>query len=74
MLVKPRAQRFRLRLLRKVYDKLGVADRLELVLLCLNNRVLDGVVKAPMATVPSSGNGTAPSAPSPTLPGPAKLS
>src|SRR5512135_81293 len=27
--------------LRKVYDKLGVADRLELALYCLNNRVLD---------------------------------
>jgi DNA-binding NarL/FixJ family response regulator len=32
--------------LRKVYDKLGVADRLELALYCLNNRVsLDGAVK-----------------------------
>jgi DNA-binding NarL/FixJ family response regulator len=28
--------------LRKVYDKLGVADRLELALYCLNNRVVDG--------------------------------
>ena len=28
--------------LRKVYDKLGVADRLELALYCLNNRVLTG--------------------------------
>ncbi len=27
--------------LRKVYDKLGVADRLELALFCLNNRVLE---------------------------------
>jgi two-component system nitrate/nitrite response regulator NarL len=27
--------------LRKVYDKLGVADRLELALYCLNNRVTD---------------------------------
>ena len=27
--------------LRKVYDKLGVADRLELALFCLHNRVLD---------------------------------
>jgi len=60
--------------LRKVYDKLGVADRLELALFCLNNRILDGVVKAPMATAPSSGNGTAPSAPSPTLSSPSKLS
>ena len=32
--------------LRKVYDKLGVADRLELALFCLNNRVIDGEAKA----------------------------
>jgi len=32
--------------LRKVYDKLGVADRLELALYCLNNRVVDGAPKA----------------------------
>ncbi len=43
--------------LRKVYDKLGVADRLELALYCLHNRVLDGSTKAPAA--PSSGNGSA---------------
>jgi DNA-binding NarL/FixJ family response regulator len=62
--------------LRKVYDKLGVADRLELALFCLNNRVLDGVVKAPMVTAPPSGNGAASSSPaaSPTIPNPAKLS
>src|ERR1700678_2518078 len=29
--------------LRKVYDKLGVADRLELALYCLSHRVVDGV-------------------------------
>jgi len=45
--------------LRKVYDKLGVADRLELALFCLHNRVLDGGVKVPAAPVPSSGNGSA---------------
>ena len=28
--------------LRKVYDKLGVADRLELALYCLNNRLPEG--------------------------------
>jgi len=28
-----------------VYDKLGVADRLELALYCLNSRILDGSVK-----------------------------
>src|SRR4029079_13567342 len=32
--------------LRKVYDKLGVADRLELALYCLNNRVLQDAPKA----------------------------
>ena len=35
--------------LRKVYDKLGVADRLELALYCLHNRVLDSGVKPPEA-------------------------
>ncbi|MGO9127037.1 MAG: LuxR C-terminal-related transcriptional regulator [Terriglobales bacterium] len=40
--------------LRKVYDKLGVADRLELALYCLNNRVVDGAVK-PAAPAPSAG-------------------
>jgi hypothetical protein len=38
--------------LRKVYDKLGVADRLELALYCLNSRVLDGAPKVPAAPVP----------------------
>jgi DNA-binding NarL/FixJ family response regulator len=37
--------------LRKVYDKLGVADRLELALYCLNNRVTDrNAIAAPAAT------------------------
>ncbi len=40
--------------LRKVYDKLGVADRLELALYCLHNRVLDGGAKAPAAQVPAA--------------------
>jgi len=31
--------------LRKVYDKLGVADRLELALYCLNSRILDSSTK-----------------------------
>jgi len=47
--------------LRKVYDKLGVADRLELALYCLNNRV-EGVGRATLAAAappaPASGNGT----------------
>jgi DNA-binding NarL/FixJ family response regulator len=33
--------------LRKVYDKLGVADRLELALYCLNNRMAEAVPKPP---------------------------
>ena len=39
--------------LRKVYDKLGVADRLELALYCLNSRVLqDAKQAAPAPTAP----------------------
>jgi DNA-binding NarL/FixJ family response regulator len=41
--------------LRKVYDKIGVADRLELALYCLNSRVLQDAKQAPPAvatTVP----------------------
>jgi DNA-binding NarL/FixJ family response regulator len=41
--------------LRKVYDKLGVSDRLELALYCLNGRVLQSSKQAPRAvatTVP----------------------
>ena len=49
--------------LRKVYDKLGVADRLELALYCLNNCVVDGAAKPPAAAPApapaSSGNGSA---------------
>ena len=39
--------------LRKVYDKLGVADRLELALYCLNSRVLQDAKPASPATEPS---------------------
>src|SRR3981081_1812907 len=45
--------------LRKVYDKLGVADRLELALYCLNHRVVHNEV-APKPAEPT--NGTAPEA------------
>src|SRR5271165_991504 len=38
--------------LRKVYDKLGVADRLELALYCLNNHVVDGVKPPPLPAGP----------------------
>lgn len=42
--------------LRKVYDKLGVADRLELALYCLNNRVVDGAVKPASPAPPANGS------------------
>jgi len=50
--------------LRKVYDKLGVADRLELALYCLNHRVGDGDKKPEAPTEPTNGkaNGAAASA------------
>jgi two-component system, NarL family, nitrate/nitrite response regulator NarL len=38
--------------LRKVYDKLGVADRLELALYCLSHHVVDGVKPPPFPTNP----------------------
>jgi DNA-binding NarL/FixJ family response regulator len=37
--------------LRKVYDKLGVADRLELALYCLSHHVVDGVKPPPVPAV-----------------------
>jgi DNA-binding NarL/FixJ family response regulator len=40
--------------LRKVYDKLGVADRLELALFCLNNRVLQDAKQAAPAVQQST--------------------
>jgi len=43
--------------LRKVYDKLGVADRLELALYCLNNRV-EGVGKAALAAAANAAPAT----------------
>jgi len=49
--------------LRKVYDKLGVADRLELALYCLNHRVLEGNAPsrpaAPASPQPTNGHATA---------------
>ncbi|MGA2353287.1 MAG: response regulator transcription factor [Terriglobales bacterium] len=44
--------------LRKVYDKLGVADRLELALYCLNHRVVEGMAQAKPGQ-PSNGHATA---------------
>jgi DNA-binding NarL/FixJ family response regulator len=54
--------------LRKVYDKLGVADRLELALYCLNHRVIEGVGQAKPAVQPAPPvapptNGHAPATP-----------
>lgn len=43
--------------LRKVYDKLGVSDRLELALYCMHHRLLEGLRKteaAPAATPPQA--------------------
>jgi DNA-binding NarL/FixJ family response regulator len=43
--------------LRKVYDKLGVADRLELALYCLSHHVVDGVKPPPIpSAVPQNGD------------------
>jgi DNA-binding NarL/FixJ family response regulator len=58
--------------LRKVYDKLGVADRLELALYCLNHRVVEGVGLAqlaqphpvpPQPVPPTNGHAPAPETP-----------
>jgi len=60
--------------LRKVYDKLGVADRLELALYCLNHHVVDNTKVPPLPAPPetskaanaaAAGAGAATSAPSP---------
>jgi DNA-binding NarL/FixJ family response regulator len=40
--------------LRKVYDKLGVADRLELALYCLNHHVVDITKVPPLPSVPEN--------------------
>jgi DNA-binding NarL/FixJ family response regulator len=48
--------------LRKVYDKLGVADRLELALYCLNHRVVENVGQA-RPVQPSNGHATSEAAP-----------
>src|SRR5271167_1811277 len=49
--------------LRKVYDKLGVADRLELALYCLNHRVVESTVPAKPAPPVQPSNGHGPAAP-----------
>ena len=45
--------------LRKVYDKLGVADRLELALYCLNHRVVENEKKAAEDAANGHSNGAA---------------
>lgn len=42
--------------LRKVYDKLGVADRLELALYCLNHHVVDNTKVPPLPAPGKNGN------------------
>lgn len=49
--------------LRKVYDKLGVADRLELALYCLNNRVVESAPKPNNQAPPGAQNSPAPEVP-----------
>jgi hypothetical protein len=49
--------------LRKVYDKLGVADRLELALYCLNHRVVEGMNQVKPTHPAEPANGHAPVAP-----------
>jgi hypothetical protein len=41
--------------LRKIYDKLGVADRLELALYCLHNKILQQYAVAAQATLADPG-------------------
>jgi len=43
--------------LRKVYDKLGVADRLELALYCLNHHVVDNTKVPPLPVNAANGSG-----------------
>ena len=60
--------------LRKVYDKLGVADRLELALYCLNNRVVDAPSKSNGQATAAPENPAAPQAPAVTAESPEKTS
>jgi len=60
--------------LRKVYDKLGVADRLELALYCLNHHVVDGAKIPPLPASPTNGAANAAAAGMSTTSGPAPSS
>jgi DNA-binding NarL/FixJ family response regulator len=55
--------------LRKVYDKLGVADRLELALYCLSHHVVDGVKPPPVPSTPSPAGDAAGASSAPTAVG-----
>lgn len=46
--------------LRKVYDKLGVSDRLELALYCLHHQILKTYMQEEPALTPTNGSSTAP--------------
>jgi len=48
--------------LRKVYDKLGVADRLELALYCLSHHVVEGVKPPALPIAPANGDSATTSA------------
>jgi DNA-binding NarL/FixJ family response regulator len=58
--------------LRKIYDKLGVSDRLELALYSMHRRLLDGYVSSngPEATSASNGPSAKPQTQSSSAPGP----
>ncbi|HXX02482.1 MAG TPA: response regulator transcription factor [Candidatus Acidoferrales bacterium] len=54
--------------LRKVYDKLGVADRLELALYCLSHHVVDSTKVPPLPASPANGHAAAAAAGASTSP------
>jgi DNA-binding NarL/FixJ family response regulator len=60
--------------LRKVYDKLGVADRLELALYCLNNRIVDAPPKSNGQATTAPESPAAPEVPSVAADSPEKTS
>lgn len=57
--------------LRKVYDKLGVADRLELALYCLNHHVVDNTKVPPLPVSPENGKAAGAAAAAASASGPA---
>jgi len=59
--------------LRKVYDKLGVADRLELALYCLNHHIVDHTKVPPLPASPANGNAVKAAAAGAGVSGPASI-